>query len=173
MASWEGRPSQWTIGENAPGKPYVFKQFPMMLYKAKRRDNGKWAVVGEPKPDTLGFRTDNDWARYNAAEERFSQECQTIVETPEQLGEMKNRGWRETPKEALEYAKASEDADGIEAALRNARDKNMSPAALAESARAEEEHFGHLPSIPESPTVKKVDGRTKAGKALKAASGSN
>ena len=66
-----------------------------------------------------------------------------------------SRGFYNGLAEAAAALAASEQADAVLAANRNYNDRNMSEKAKAESAAAEDAHDGHLPSIPETPIVRR------------------
>lgn len=152
MARWEQRPSEYTIGSQ-PGNPFRFQFFPAMVYKADRLPgSGKWACSA-PAPSRFAFTNDNEWARACQEADAFTVSCQKIVNNEEEHKRAleSGEGWRNSPKEALEWRERLEKQIGDAAAERNFRDRNMSEKALAEVEKAEAEHFGHLPEIPEQP----------------------
>lgn len=157
MAKWEQFPSQWTAGGLQPGNPpRGVRPYPRMLYCAHRNPSGQWAVSMDP-PSRFGFRDENEWDRACQDAQRFTESCQKIVPNEEEHRKAREsgEGWRDHPKEAMEFREALEKAIGDAAAERNWRDRNMGEKAKAESAAAEAEHFGHLPEIPEQPVVKR------------------
>lgn len=153
MVKWEQFPSRWTQGA-APGNPWKFRAYPAMLYQARQLPNGKWAVADTP-PQFFGFRDAQEWDRACQQTARFNESCQRTVQNEAEHARAREEGWRDTPQEAMEFREKLDKMIGDAAAERNARDRNMSEKALAESARAEAEHFGHLPEIPEQPTKKR------------------
>lgn len=164
MAKWEMIPSEWTAGGLKPGNPYrkgneygkPGAEYPKMLYQAKQLPNGKWATAMIPPP-FIGFRDQNEWDRAVQAALLFTSSCYRIVDNEAQHARARDEGWRDGPDEAMQFRDALEKAVGEAAAERNYRDKNMSPAAKAEVAQAESEHFGHLADIP----VKRGPGRPR------------
>ena len=64
-------------------KPYVFEQYPLMLYKARRRADGK-VSVSEP------------------SNEAWTQGCQLIVKTEDEHLKARGQGWCDTQAAALE-----------------------------------------------------------------------
>lgn len=161
LARWEQHQSQYTIGGLKPGNPYVYREFPKMMYLARQiPGNGKWATSQEA-PAFFGFRDQNEWDRACQQAMQFTTSCQRTVNDDRERERARNEGWRDTPQEAVEFREALDKAIGDAAAERNYRDKSMSEKALAESAAAEAEHFGHLPEIPEKPVVKAHKGWPK------------
>lgn len=163
-AKWEMFHSQWTPGGLQPGNPYrkgnvygkAGAEYPKMLYKAQRiPGNGKWATSMDV-PEYFGFRTDDEWRRACERAERFTASCQLTVNTEAEHARAREEGYRDTPKEAVDFQHALEKEMGDAAANRNWHERNMSEKALAERDAAEAEHFGHLPEIPEKPIVRRV-----------------
>jgi len=143
-------------------KPWSFAKFPIMLYRAQRRPDGR---VSTGEADDRLFK-DPDGRTLPGGAEAFSRSCQRIV------GEGKDReadekvltiayeeGWRMTAKEALDYFEAKEQSIGEAAAHRHYEDRNMSEAAKAEAAAVDDETFGHVAEIKRKP------GRRRANKA--------
>lgn len=145
-----------------PGNPYrkgnefgkAGAEYPKMLYKASRLENGKYAVAVQP-PQFFGFRDQNEWDRAVQNAMAFNASCQRTVSSESDHTKARADGWRDDPKEALDYQDSLDKLMGQEAAERNFRDKNMGEKALAESLKTEADHFGHLPVIPEQPIVKR------------------
>lgn len=134
-------------------KPYQFVPYPAMMYRAQRLPgNGKWATAA-PLPQRYAFSREEDWAFAKMQAEAFTRECQRVVNDDRERRAALDtgEGWQDTPQEAIDWQLNLEKLMGQEAAERAYRDRNMSEGAKAESAAAEAEHFGHLPSIPEKP----------------------
>ncbi len=136
----------WVSTESGMGKelakwnkPYEFKQFPLMLYRAQRLPgSGKW-VTSDP------------------TNEAFTLSCQRVVRSEAELEAAKREGvgWSDSPQSAIEWALGLEKEISNAAAERAYQDRNMSEKAKAESASAEGENFGHLPEIPEKPVARR------------------
>ena len=151
MAEWEMYPSEWTIGGLRPGRPYQYRPYPKLLYKAQRiPGNGKWSVAMD-EPTFHGFTDSNEWERACQYAQRFTASCQRIVGDEAEHKRAKEDGWRDSPKESLEFCDALDKAVGDAAAERNYRDRNMGAKAKAESKEFEAATFGHQPEIPEKP----------------------
>lgn len=140
-----------------PGNPWVFRQFPMMLYRADRiPGSGKWAT-SMSAPRFFGFRDENEWQRALEMAEVFNRGCQRIVHNEAELKEAMEdgTGWRPTHAEAMEFRNKLEDMVAEAAANRAYNDKNMSEKAKAEAAAFEAANFGHQAEIPEKPLPRK------------------
>src|SRR6266849_2467734 len=138
-----------------PGNPYVKRLYPWMLYKAHQLPNGKYAVAMD-EPGFFGFRDANEWQRAKDQASAFTKSCHRTVNSEAEHGRARAEGWRNDPQEALDFQASLQKLMGDEAAARNFGDKNMREKALAERDKAEADHFGHLPSIPEKPIVRRV-----------------
>jgi hypothetical protein len=167
LAKWEQHRTQFTPGNLKPGNPYEKREYPKMLYRAQHGPGGKW-LTSMPAPPRYGYPNDDEWARAVQEAQRFTESCQCVVNSPEEERTKldSGEGWRPSAPEAMEHRKALDSAIGEAAAERNWRDLNVSEKARAESAKAEEDHFGHLGEIPEKPLPprrRKVTRKRKAG----------
>jgi hypothetical protein len=126
-------------------KPYVFRQFPQMLYMARKRPDGIVSVV---EVDDALFTSPNGTAHPGAAE-AFCGTCQRTVNNDAELAKALELGWRSSPAEALERFEAKEQSIGNAAAYRAYEDRNMSPGAKAEAKVVEDSTPDHVPEVPE------------------------
>src|SRR5215475_7146566 len=125
MASWEMYPSEWTLGSQ-PGRPYQYRPFPKMLYRAQQippglPGAGKFATAVTDVP-FFGYRNEDEWRRTQEAATHFTTSCQKVVEDERELSRAAEAGWRETPDEALAFAESRHKAAGQAAAERNWQD---------------------------------------------------
>lgn len=107
-----------------PGRPYVFREFPKMLYKAERVD-GQIRIV------------DKQQAR-DEHEQR----------------NLQSRGFHDGQKEAIEAIEQEQTLHGVLAAEREYQVQHgrLSQGAVAEVRQAEAAHGArHLPDVPETP----------------------
>lgn len=121
-------------------KPYVYSEYPRMLYMARRRPDG---VVSVLEVDDKVFGGNPGTA------EKFNATCQLIVKNDEELRNAMDRGWRMSMQEALERHEAKEKAIAEAAAVRAHEDQKMSEAAKAEAAAAEAATIEHVAEVPE------------------------
>ncbi len=119
---WEAQYSQY----GPPGRPYVKREYPLMMYLAGRPENG----MG---PDVI-----------------LEQETVDLPGSQEDF--LRSRGFRETPGKALaafsgqqlEFAK-------LAANLEYQKKNQLSGKAAAEVDAAQDAHPTHLPMVPETP----------------------
>lgn len=134
-------------------KPWRYEEFPRLLYKAKKRPDGRVSVA----------ETDDKLFGGNpGAAEQWTRGCYMEVGDEYELQKALELGWRKTQKEALEHFEAKERALGEAAAVRAWEDRNMSEGAKAEAAVVEAETFEHVAEIPRQPIKRR--GRPKGSK---------
>lgn len=122
--------AKWNTPRREGGmRPDGFEPFPQMVYKARKREDGK-VVVDDPEA------------------------CQRIVGSAGELALAHGQGWHDGPTLALEAFEAAEQALGQAAAERAAADRRMSDAAQREAAAIESQTGAHLGEIPEAPKRK-------------------
>jgi|SRR5213592_429459 len=121
---WEAYPTQY--GE--PERPFVFREYPLMLYRAKRRPEGGKDPILE----------------------------HVTVEDEQQERNMQSRGWVRGPDHAITALEDSERGLAQAAAERAYQDKRMSERAKEESAKVDEATISHLGEIKETPIRRRV-----------------
>lgn len=110
----------------APGRPYVFRAYPMYLFKAGRIDGVTPGIV----------------------EERIADDEQAAAN-------LKSRGFCEDPEAALAAFHASDLEIAKLAAERHYTERRMTAHAQAEGAAADAASGSHVPSVPETPIKKR------------------
>ena len=143
LAKWEMFPQPWAP---TPGRPYVHHEFPLMLYRAQARFDGK-VSVGEGDDKTFGGAP--------GSAEQFTSQCQRIVNDDSELERSYGEGWRRTQKEALEYHEKLQKFVEKAAAHRAYEDRGMSEAAKKEAAEAEAATPEHVAEVQEKPRLHK------------------
>ena len=128
MESWEMK------NYNPANHPY-----PKMLYRAQQRPDGVWSV---------GETMDRMFGGQPGSAEQFTNTCQTIVKSEEEHRKAKDNGWRDTMGEAMDYQRGLEKAVADAAAFRHYEDRNMSEAAKAEAAAADDATMDHVAEVP-------------------------
>jgi len=143
-------------------KPWTFVKFPIMLYRAQRRPDGR---VSTGEADDRLFK-DVDGRTLPGAAEAFSRTCQRIVgkgvdrEADERLmSAALEDGWRATAAEAMEHFEEKEQAIAESAAHRHHEDRHLGERAKAEAQAADDATSLHVPEVPRKP------GRRRASKA--------
>ena len=120
---WEAQHTQF----GAPGRPFVYAEYPLMLYRAKRRpEGGKDPIL-----------------------EHFT------VEDDQQERNMQSRGWVRGPDNAIKALEETERGLAQAAAERAYQDTRLSERAQAEATAVDETTIQHLGEIPETPIHKK------------------
>ena len=129
--------SKWDLPKSQGGfNTNGIEPFPVMLYKAHARSNGK-VMCGDPLA-TVG----------DAEAEAFSRSCQLIVPSQDGLDRAYREGWSDSPENALEaYERAQIDIADT-AAKRHFSDQRMSAQAQAEASVADGATHEHVASVP-------------------------
>jgi hypothetical protein len=107
-------------------KPYVYKEFPRMVYKAYARDNGK-VLCGDP------------------ADEGFTRACQRTVQSEDELRQARTQGWAVSPEDALEQYEAGQRTIAEAAAEANHAAQRMTPKAQDERKKRDAATDKHVP----------------------------
>lgn len=154
--------SKWSAG-GQPGRPYEYRPFPKMVYKAERKDGRISCMAAPPSEDD--FPTAKAYEQARQAAIRFTEKCQRVVDTPEELSRAFEEGWRESPQAAIEFIEGRDRAQADAAAHRNYEDRGMSDAAKRESAAAEAAHDGHLAEVPVARIRRKPGPKPKSASA--------
>ena len=101
LLKWEQYPSNWN-GEHIPaGNPYVYREYPRMLYKAVER-NGRVTCL-EPTPSPYTYATAQEYDRAVMLNEHQNRECTCTVHSAREHAAKTSSGWRDTPTEALKH----------------------------------------------------------------------
>ena len=131
------------------------KRWPKMLYHAERR-NGKVMCMEAP-PHPLEFSIPEEFERVRDDAERFTRECQLIVNNEVEEANAKNsrKLWRDSIQEAIQACLDAEKAVSTATAHRHYEDSKMSEKAQEEIRKAEAEGDLHVPVIEEKPKAKR------------------
>lgn len=104
-----------------PGRPYVYREYPKMVFKAGRV-NGKHAIDG-----------------------------QLVADDEQMERNLLSRGYHPTQEKALDALAQDELTIAKLAAERAHHERRMSPAAQAEAAAVDDAEASHVPEIPRTP----------------------
>lgn len=149
-AKFEQHPSYLT-SYYPVGNPYVFREFPKMLYKAfpNPRFNNRMMCL-EETPQTYNFEKEDLYVRACDAQAAFNRQCLVEVKDAAEQSKYSEMGWRESIADAMAFVKERDKVQYVETAHRNYDDRNMSEKARAEIAAAEAASDGqHVPEIVE------------------------
>lgn len=148
MRKWEMNPSEWTV-KSKPGNPYVYHEFPKMLYKPQRLPTGRFACMMET-PDPYAFARPDEFNRAVVMKESFDRTCQRIVRDESQERLAAGQGWRDTVAKAMELHEQNEQAIGNAAAEAAFAAARMSERAREEFKAAGESTHQHVADVTKS-----------------------
>lgn len=118
-------------GHNADG----YERFPLMLYKARRADNGQVKCMEAP-PLIHHYDTIGAYHRAEALATAFTNQCQMTVRSESEYERARSDGWRDTQGEAIAHFEAVQREIADAAAEEQFRVRRMSEPAQAEFAAA-------------------------------------
>lgn len=156
----------WETKNRIPGFRPENHQYPKMLYKARKREDGKVVCLEPNHVDSPLLSADQN-QRMAAHVESANRAATVVARDENHEKELTAIGWCPSPKAALEAFEKWERMIGDEAARLAHADRNLSERAKAEREAFEASTPEHVAVVPESRTVK-VDKRTKEYKASQA-----
>jgi hypothetical protein len=147
MRRWEQFPRHAPSGELLPaGNPYVFRPYPMMLYKAFERPNGKVECMTTP-PNPRNFLDMREFERAERDADAFTRECQREATSEAERARLEAQGWRASPTEAIAHFESLQ-ADIAQAAAEAAyRAQGLTAKAKAELAAADDRAERHVVDV--------------------------
>ena len=138
---------RWNIPKRLGGfNADKFEPFPLMVYKAFARENGK-VMCGDPRA-----------AGGDVEGEAFARRCQLRVKDRSELDRALKLGWAESPDQAIALYEQHQLDISTETAERHYRDQRMSEKARAEASAVDEATHAHVPDLP-APKVRRKRGR--------------
>jgi hypothetical protein len=145
MRKWEQFPSEWTV-KSRPGNPYVFREYPKMLYKAQRMPNGQYACL-MPAPDPYAYERPDQYQRAILFWESFNRSCYRTVDDESQERLAKGQGWALDAKAAMELHEKEQQAIGNAASEAAWAAQRMTEKARAELASADGSTHQHVTDV--------------------------
>lgn len=146
LAKWEQFPNKPYIGEAGPGNPYVYREYPRMLYRAQRMPNGK-VSCGEAPPHPHYFADPQAYDRELGMIESFNRSCYRLAKDESEEAVLKGQGWCRSQQEALAAFEREQQAIGNAAAEAAYAVARMSDKAQAEHAAAEASTEHHVVDV--------------------------
>lgn len=150
MRKWEQFPSAYTWdpvqGKHVMGNPYVFREYPKMLYQARTNRQGK-IVCMEPPPAPYDYERNEQYDRAVLANEAFNKSCYCIVANEEEERVKNSQGWYATIPEAVEALKKRDEKIADAAAETAFHAQHMSEKAQRELAQADAETHQHVTDV--------------------------
>lgn len=156
LAKWEQHRTQYVPHGMNPGNPYVFRPYPVALYRAHKNAMGKVMCI-EAEPNSWDYVDPRNYERACLEVEAFNKRCYTTAADETEETKMINNGWRHTPAEAIAYLKSCDDAIAQAAAEANYAAQRMSKRAQQELEDANAETHEHVTDVVGS--SKKTRGR--------------
>jgi hypothetical protein len=150
MAKWEQHQTAIVGPGQQPGRPYVYQEYPRMVYRAVKRPDGK-VVCMEGEPDPGGYAVSAEFERALAAVTARNRLCNRLVEDAAAWGVLQGQGWFKTPQEAVDGFEEEERARGNAAAETEYQAQRMSPQAQAELKQAHEDTMEHVTDVVPTP----------------------
>ena len=129
-----------------PGNPYVYRQYPKMLYKAQRQPNGQWACMMDT-PMSWQFARMEEYSQAILLKESFDKACYKIVDDEGQERLAKGQGWSLSQKEAMDLHEREEQAMGDASAEMLYAARGMSDKANREIAAAADTTHEHVVDV--------------------------
>jgi len=134
---------QWsTLLAPVPGRPYQYRPFPQMLYRARQLPNGQ-AGCFLPTASIA-----------DEAAEAFARSCQLIVHDADQARRAYLEGWRASVAEAVEAYEQRQQAIADAAAETAHAAQRMSARAQYELQQADQATHQHVTDVPRPPRRK-------------------
>lgn len=146
MRKWEQHHTEWTA-KSRPGNPYVYREFPKMLYKAQRDQKTQRFACLLPPPDPYAFERPDQLDREQLRIVAFNTSCTRIVRDEAEERIAKGQGWTNSPTAAMELHEADERALGNAAAEAAYAVRGMSEKARHEFKQAGEATHQHVTDI--------------------------
>lgn len=163
LRKWEQHRSELVPRGTNPGNPYVFREFPKMLYKAQRMPNGQYACLSSA-PDPYAYERMDLYQQATLMVETFNRSCTRIVANESEERLAKGQGWSNTTTDALKAHEAHEQAIGDAAAEANFYAKRMTAKAQEELNAAAESTHQHVADV--VGVAKSKRGRPKKAQAV-------
>lgn len=147
LRKWEQHHTQFAItedGESKPGRPYAYRPYPKMLYRAQVHRNGQ-ALVEAPQVSPFGWRDAAEHAQAELAATAFTEGCRMTVGSEDEHRRARDNGWRDSPSEALAFHEGLQRDIANAAAEANHAAQRMTPTAQAERKKRESATDKHVP----------------------------
>lgn len=127
-------------------KAYSYEEYPRLLYRARKRPDGKVSVA-ESDDKVFGGNP--------GAAELWTNGCHKEVKNEDEHLKAKGQGWCDDQKSALEHFEKQEQAVAEVAAQRAYEDRNLGEKAKEEAKAVDDAAFEHVAEIKEKPKAKK------------------
>ena len=115
LRKWEQHRTELVPRGTNPGNPYVYREYPKMLYRAQRLPNGQSGCLAQ-HPDPYQFERADQFERAVLMVESFNRSCTRVVSDESQERIAIGQGWAVDPKAAMAVYEQEQQAIGNAAA---------------------------------------------------------
>src|SRR5437660_2735169 len=111
LRKWEQHRTELVPRGTNPGNPYVYREYPKMLYRAQRLPNGQSGCLAQ-HPDPYQFERADQFERAVLMVESFNRNCTRIVSDESQERIAIGQGWALDPKAAMAVYEQEQQGSG-------------------------------------------------------------
>lgn len=130
-----------------PGNPYVYREFPRMLYKARQHPRTGQPSVMEPAVDPMTCKDDREFEQRCRELDNWNAKGGRIAKSADEELVMKGQGWSNSPIEALALFEKEQQEIARLAAEAAFHAQRMSEKARAELAEADASTQAHVVDV--------------------------
>lgn len=146
LRKWEQHRSELVPRGTNPGNPYVFREYPKMLYRAQQAPNGQYACI-LPMPHPYAFEKPDLYQQAILMVDSFNRGCTRIVGNESEERVARGQGWSLDTKGAMEQREAEQQAIGNAAAEAAYAAQRMTERAREEMKAADASTSQHVTDV--------------------------
>ena len=146
LRKWEQHRTELVPRGTNPGNPYVYREYPKMLYRAQRLPNGQSGCLAQ-HPDPYQFERADQFERAVLMVESFNRSCTRVVADESQERIAIGQGWALDPKAAMAVYEQEQQAIGNAAAEAAYAAQGMTSKARAELTAADASTHQHVTDV--------------------------
>ena len=146
LRKWEQHRTELVPRGTNPGNPYVYREYPKMLYRAQRLPNGQSGCLAQ-HPNPYTFERADQFERAVLMVESFNRSCTRVVSDESQERIAIGQGWALDPKAAMAVYEQEQQAIGNAAAEAAYAAQGMTSKARAELTAADASTHQHVTDV--------------------------
>jgi len=146
LRKWEQHRTELVPRGTNPGNPYVYREYPKMLYRAQRLPNGQSGCLAQ-HPDPYQFERADQFERAVLMVESFNRSCTRVVSDESQERIAIGQGWALDPKAAMAVYEQEQQAIGNAAAEAAYAAQGMTSKAREELKAADASTHQHVTDV--------------------------
>ena len=146
LRKWEQHRTELVPRGTNPGNPYVYREYPKMLYRAQRLPNGQSGCLAQ-HPDPYQFERADQFERAVLMVESFNRSCTRVVADESQERIAIGQGWALDPKAAMAVYEQEQQAIGNAAAEAAYAAQGMTSKAREELKAADASTHQHVTDV--------------------------